>query len=624
MPHNLIFFLFCTVYLWVVIEPHLLYQSFGTILPHAPSFVTGWPFLVESLDIPGGFVMYMSGFLSQSFYYSWLGAAIIVFVALYVCELSRRHLVAAGYARDTVLASIPAILLFLMYSSYKHPLPACLAVSLGLLCSLAFETSRLSMFVIRAVVYCLAAAVVLWLAGAGGLLVFAVMTVIYAILVHEDWGLAILALPAGIAITWILAQYVFIMPPQQVFLILTPASSEVTAGMNTFSRILLTLLYAFVPLSVLLMFMGKKALSKTVQRRRRLSKPTEREDRHATSGQRKSPLNVFKKPVLVAIPFVLMVAGLHFSYDRMNKTFVLANDYAIRKQWDKVLSLGRSLPKERNNVYFNHDVIRALYHTGRLPYDLFQFPQTPHALLLTHSQEVSSLTRLKLCDLLMELGQVNIAERLASEILATKDHCGIVIEKMAWINIIKGQNENARIYLNALKKDLIYRGTAKELLAALDNGFTPEQAAYIDRIRSCMPEKAYAETSKGSIDQMLVELLVRNPENKMAFEYLMAGHLLTGQLEKIKVIVERLPALSSGAIPTLYEEAILIYHGSTGQKVDLKKFNIKRETVRRYMRFVQLRNALQPDNRQDVLRQLIIEFGNSYFFYFTFGRVGQI
>ncbi len=610
------------VYLWLVVEPNLIYNCFGTILPNAPPFVTGWPFLVKSLGLPGEFVMYISGFLSQSFYYSWLGAAIIVLWALCVCEFSRRHLVAAGYARDTVLTSIPAILLFLMYSCYKHPLPACLAMSLGLLCSLAFERWRLRRFVFRAVVYCLIAAVLFWLAGTGGLLVFSLMTVIYGIFVHKDWGLTVLTLPAGFAITWALTQYVFLIPPQQAFLILTPVSPVVTAGMKTFSRILIILLYGFVPLSVSLMFLGKKVFSKTGQTRKKRSKPAKRKKAHTASGQKRLFLKILKKPAVIAIPFVLMAVGLYFSYDQMSKPFVLANDYALRKQWDKVLRLGRSLPKGRNNVYFNHDIIRALYHTGRLPYDLFHFPQTPHGLLLTHEKKESYLTQLKLCDIFMELGQVNIAERLASEILAVKDHSGIVIEKLAWINIIKGQNQNARIYLNAMKKDLIYRGTAEELLVALDSSFVPEQAAYVDRIRSYMPEEGSAQISQEYIAQMLIGLLVHNPNNKMAFEYLMACYLLTGRVEKITAIMERFPALSYEAIPTLYEEAILIYYGSQGQKVDLNKFNIKRETVQRYIRFVQLRNVMQPDNRQGVLKQLIIEFGNSYFFYFTFGRIG--
>jgi len=621
-PHNLIFFLLGALYLWLVIEPHLIYQCFGTILPNAHPFVTGWPFLKNSLDLPGGFVAYVSGFLSQGFYYSWLGTVIIVVSSLCLCELSRRHLVAAGYARATVLASVPAILIFLIYSCYKHPLPVCLTVSLGLLCSLVFEIVPLRRLVIRAVVYCLMAAVIFWLSGAGGLLVFLLMTVIYGIFVHRDWRLTVLALLASFAITWGLTQFLFLIPPQKAFLILTPVSPAVTVGMNTYLRVLVILLYGFVPLSVLLLFLGKMVFSKTGQTRKIRSKPNKGKKAHNVARQKKLSPRIFKKPAAIAIPIVLTAGGLYFSYDQMSKPFVLTNDYALRKQWDKVLGLGRSLPKGKSNVYFNHDIIRALYHTGRLPYDLFRFPQTPHGLLLTHEKKESYLTQLKLCDVFMELGQVNIAERLASEVLAIKGHFGIVIEKLAWINIIKGQTSTARIYLNALKKDLIYRGTAEKLLIALDNSFAPDQAAYLDRIRSYMFEEGHAGTSKKSIDQMLIELLVHNPHNKMAFEYLMACYLLTGRVDKIAMNMERLHVLGYQAIPTLYEEAILIYFGSQGQKVDLNKFNIKRNTFERYTKFVQLRNAMQPHNRQAVLRRLIVEFGSSYFFYFTFGRVG--
>ena len=623
-PHNLIFFVSGALYLWLVVEPHLIYQCFGTILPDAHPFVTGWPFLKSSLDLPGGFVEYVSGFLSQGFYYSSLGTVIIVVSALCLCELSRRHLVAAGYARATVLTSVPAILIFLIYSCYKHPLPACLTVSLGLLCSLVFEIVPLRRLVIRAVVYCLMAAVIFWLSGAGGLLVFLLMTVIYGIFVHRDWRLTVLALPASFAIIWGLTQFLFLIPPQKAFLILTPVSPAVTAGMNTFLRVLIILLYGFVPLSVLLLFLGKMVFSKTGQTRKIRSKPNKGKKAHNVAGQKKLSPRIFKKPAVIAIPIVLMAVGLYFSYDQMSKPFVLTNDYALRKQWDKVLGLGRSLPKGKSNVYFNHEIIRALYHTGRLPYDLFRFPQIPHGLLLTHEKKESYLTQLKLCDVFMELGQVNIAERLASEVLAIKGHFGIVIEKLAWINIIKGQTGTARIYLNALKKDLVYRRTAEKLLIALDNGFAPDQAAYVDRIRSYMFEAGHAGISQDSIDQMLIELLVHNPRNKMAFEYLMACYLLTGRADKITTNMERLGELGYQEIPTLYEEAILIYFGSQGKKIDLNKFNIKRETFERYAKFVQLRNAMQPNNQQAVLRRLISEFGSSYFFYFTFGRVGLL
>ena len=621
-PHNLIFFLFCTVYLLLVIEPHLIYQCFGTILPNAHPFVTGWPFLENSLDLPGGFVVYVSGFLSQGFYYSWLGTVIIVVSALCLCELSRLHLVAAGYARATVLTSVPAILIFLIYSCYKHPLPACLTVSLGLLCSLVFEIVPLRSLVIRAVVCCLMAAIIFWLSGAGAILIFLLMTVIYGIFVHKDWRLTVLALPASFAITWGLTQYLFLIPSQKAFLILTPVSPAVTVGMNTFSRVLIILLYGFVPLSVLLLFLGKNVFSKTGQTRKISSKPNKGKKGYTVAGQKKLSPTIFKKPAVIAVPIVLMTVGLYFSHDEMRKPFVLANDYALRKQWDKVLGLSRSLPKGKSNVYFNHDIIRALYHTGRLPYDLFRFPQTPHGLLLTHEKKESYLTQLKLCDMFIELGQVNMSEKLASEILATKNHCGIVMEKLAWINIIKGQNRTARIYLNALKKDLNYRGNAEALLSALDEGFTAEEAAYVDRIRSYMHEEGYAGTGKDSIEQMLSGLLVHNPHNKMAFEYLMACYLLAGQVDKIAANMKRLDDLGYQTIPILYEEAILIYLSSRGQRIDLNKFNIRPQTIQRYKNFVQLRNSIQPHNRQAVLKRLIVEFGSSYFFYFTFKCVG--
>jgi hypothetical protein len=213
---------------------------------------------------------------------------------------------------------------------------------------------------------------------------------------------------------------------------------------------------------------------------------------------------------------------------------------------------------------------------------------------------------------------------LASEPNITPDHSGFALEKLAWVNIIKGQNRNARIYLNALKKDLIYRSTAEDILDALNTGFKPDQTAYIDRLRSYVLEAGHPRTGKDSIEQMLTALLDRNPRNKMAFEYLMASYLLTGQLDKIADNIERLNGLGYRNIPTLYEEALLIYLSSKKQKIDSSRFNISPQTIQRFYKFGQLRTTMQPFNRQDVLNRLILEFGSSYFFFYTFGTVGVV
>jgi hypothetical protein len=624
IPHNLIFFLLAIFYLWLVVEPHLIYQCFGIILPDAPFFLTGWSFLASSLYLPGGFVMYVSGFLSQGFYFSWLGALVIVLSAFCLCELTRRHLAVAGYARATVLSSLPAVLLFVVYSRYRHPLPACLVVSLGLACSLIFERLPLRRLVVRMMVYCLMAAMLFWLAGAGGMLLFSLMTVIYGIFVRRDFVLSALAAPAGLGIVWYLAQDVFLVPPEQTFSVLAPLVPAAIRGMNTFSTVLIIILYAFVPTGVILLLLGKAVFGKIREERKRRSRKRKKEKTYTGAEKTRGLAVMLGTMTRAAIPIVLMGAGLYFSHDPMSKPLIQVYDYSLRRQWDTILDLGRSLPKGESNVYFNHDVNRALYHTGRLPYDMFTFPQTPHGLLLSHEEKASSLTQLKLCDIYMELGRINTAEKLATELLTARNHSGIVVEKLAWINIIKGQYQTARIYLNVLKRDLVYRRKAQALLRSMDDGFTSDQTAYIDTIRSRMHHEGYLGAGDKSIERVLTELLTRNPANRMAFEYLMACYLLTGQVDKIAANMEHLKEFDYDGIPTLYEEAMLIYIGSQGRKIDLSKSNIRRETFDRYVRFVQLKNSMRLENRQVVLTRLISEFGSSYFFYFTFGRVGVL
>jgi hypothetical protein len=324
---------------------------------------------------------------------------------------------------------------------------------------------------------------------------------------------------------------------------------------------------------------------------------------------------------LHALPVILIVLGLYVGGDEFRKPYVQSNCYARQGRWDEVLDLSLRLPKGRTNVFVNHDIIRALYHTGRLPYDMFRYPQVPEAILLTHERRESDLTQAKLADLFLELGHVNMAEKLASELLTARSHHPFALEKLGWISIIKGCPRTAEVYLRALRKDLIYGRTASSLIRALDTGFTDEQTDYIGKIRSYMREQT-AVTGSEPVDQTLKALLEHNPDNRMAFEYLMACYLLTGRVDQIAASAGRLSDLGYGRIPTLYEEAILIYRGSGGQDLDLAGLGISQETLDRYQRFVQTAGTIRPENRQAVLGRLIREFGTGYFFYYSFGRVG--
>ncbi|MGB2865409.1 MAG: DUF6057 family protein [Sedimentisphaerales bacterium] len=259
---GVIFFLLCYLYVWQFIKPDLIYHGFGTIIPDVPLFSAGWRFLRDSLDIPGGLTFYAYGFLSQWYYYSWLGALIVVLVALCLFELSRRHYIHDGHPCSTILSYFPAIMVILTYNQYAHPLAACLASSMGLLFSFAFEKMPLRRGPIRMVVFCLMAAICYCLAGAGGVLVFSLITTVYSLFLRRDWLRAVLTIPAAAAIIRILAEYAFHMSPKQAFLVWTPFFQSMTSGMGTLSWISVVMLYTFLPVTVLLIFLCKMLLRK--------------------------------------------------------------------------------------------------------------------------------------------------------------------------------------------------------------------------------------------------------------------------------------------------------------------------------------------------------------------------
>lgn len=180
-------------------------------------------------------------------------------------------------------------------------------------------------------------------------------------------------------------------------------------------------------------------------------------------------------------------------------------------------------------------------------------------------------------------------------------------------------------FLHALERDLVYRGRAESLLRSLDEGLGPDKAAYVDRTRSYLRDEDAGVTGPEPVDEMLAALLEHDPGNKMAFEYLMACYLLTARVDKIAENVGRLRDLGYPAIPTLYEEALLIhYDGDPRPKADLAGFSISPETIKRCETFLTIRSTMGPQNQQAVLHRLIREFGTSYFFYFSFGRVGLL
>jgi hypothetical protein len=115
------------------------------------------------------------------------------------------------------------------------------------------------------------------------------------------------------------------------------------------------------------------------------------------------------------------------------------------------------------------------------------------------------------------------------------------------------------------------------------------------------------------------DLLEKNKHNRMAFEYLMAFLLLTGQHTAVAHSIGYLDNFNypQGRIPRHLEEAVLLYMAMTNKKADLHGRQINTVTTRRFQKFMQLFQRHKLD-LQTAAKTLEEEFVDTYYYFYFF------
>jgi len=119
----------------------------------------------------------------------------------------------------------------------------------------------------------------------------------------------------------------------------------------------------------------------------------------------------------------------------------------------------------------------------------------------------------------------------------------------------------------------------------------------------------------------LLQLLEKNKQNRMAFEYLMAWYLLNKHLAKLALNIERLKDFGYPRLPTHYEEASLIYVYGTGKPLNLSGYQPNPQLRQQIENFSRLLSSYGAD-KQAAFKDLSENFRNTYFFYYIYAPSG--
>lgn len=553
-----------------------------------PLFLFDINFLYGYLGYPGGFVDYISLFLSQFYCYPLPGALIITATALAVFIFTCKIINIFRFNRFSLFLQLFPVTSLLYIHSFSDGI---LSTSLILVFVLMFFFCYLKLSekaaYIRIAGYSVSSLVIFYGAGGSGLLLFTAMCFSYEIAKFCKRSLPVIfTMVLSGLVPYLTARYLFFITPEQSYLHLLIPERNFRPG------IMLYLLYIYYPLFVL--------LSNIIPKAKKTDKKT----------------GIISLSIQVVIISVLTCLLTGFSL-RSGKQFISKVNYlAYKGEWQGILKLTEKKYSPDRIVNFN--INRALYFNNSLLYDLFRYPNFwgQHALFL--GAYTYGYVTMYNSELFFDLGHIRAARQWAYEAQTIAENSPRVLKMLALTNIIEGDYKAANPVLKILDKSLLYKKWARYYLNGIKDTTLFNSDSLIQAKRKLMPSDIHFMDGR-KVEVELFSLLKKSPDNKMALEFLIAYLMLSDQIEKLNIVdlVYYLKQSGYKEIPQTVQEAIMVYtarRGSYNLDSVSGDFKINQAILNAYEDYLDILDKYNMD-RMAAREELYYKYGSSYWYY---------
>ncbi|MBN2103478.1 hypothetical protein JW835_05495 [bacterium] len=571
------------------INPQLIYQA------QEPPFFTDSSFLQQHLTYPGGLADYLGAFLTQCFYYDWIGSIVLAGIVLLVClvtyGLLRKWAVSFPWI---LLCCLPGAFLLALHIQFQHPLSSTLALLLCLTGVWIQQYFQNKPTWLNVLIFFILGSAVFYLAG-GLFLLFAFMTIIDTLDSRNQYSRM---LPYGLItllVPYIAAKFIFIISINQAYAYLIPGEA-----LNEYAWVgyALMALYPVLLISAKIYFSRQRAYA----------------------------------PVLkILIPVILLgiTGSALFTRDRIQRTHYQVLKLARQKQWSKLLDFAGQLPFQ--TPIFSVEINRALYHTPGdtiartrlLGETMFSYSQPFGAKGLLISDQTRVHFPMEKSDLTLDLGFVNESIHWASEALSAQGETPYSLKRLATLYMVKGEFKIAQIYINRLKRTVLYKKWAYQAESNITSDYYLHQDSWIREMRqNLMKTDHIVENANPCLS--LEKIIRKNPENRMAYDYLLTYALLSKNIPAFIETIARANTYYPILLPKHYEEAILLYiYVLKGSKLDLKGFKIRKTSYeQRFKTFQSIfeKAGGNPTNAKPAMFQFLKD---SYWYYYLYQDTGN-
>jgi len=546
-------------------------------------FLLTGDYFLKSISTPGGFSGYIGEFLTQFYLVPFAGASIITLLLLALYQLTRELLLGiSNHSAIPLLSLLPPVWYCFILTDEFYLLSGLIGVNLAMAFSLIYIS--MNKRIIRLWSGLLLIPLVYFLTG-GSYLLFFLVVLLYERLSHRQKPMPVIGmflfLLVAVAVPLLVKKYYFATPHLQAF------------TSNHYYKISTN-----IPFPVVLIWLGIPLLMTAVRL----------QTVHI-------PGRLSWKGLIFQVTLVLITAFSGFRlFSNMSSEHVKAFDYYVRQgKWDQVISLAnKNMP--RNTFAVNY-LNLALAKTGQLGDRMFQYPQAGRdGLFLPYKRE--HLSSMLGNEVFYQIGLVNVSQQYIFESMeATPDLRKTVraVSRLAETNLINGQYEVAAKYIHKLKQTLFYRKWAMETETFLYDEEKINNHPDWGEKRRIRPVQDYF-FSIDHMDQILLSALHDHPDNRMAFEYLMAGYLVTKDLKGFMSHLNLSRQMDYLVLPQSYQEALLYVLGlqsvNPGRDQTLP---VSDNTLLRLKEYAAIYTT--KANAKDIL---VKDFGDTYWFYFHF------
>ncbi len=234
---------------------------------------------------------------------------------------------------------------------------------------------------------------------------------------------------------------------------------------------------------------------------------------------------------------VVFVGSVDLGYDK-KKYELIEYDYLVRvRDWNAIIAKAE---KQTPDLPVSVSATNlALAMTNQLGDRAFDFYQRGSEGLLPQFERNSAMTQLT-GEIYFWLGLVNTAQRFAfeaMEAIPNYNKSARVVKRLAETNIINGQYDVARKYLQMLEKTIFYRSWAKRMMTMLGDEKSINEHPLYGTLRQYRLQEDFL-FSEIELDKICGQLFMHNQKNQVAAQYLLMLPLLDRDVPRFMQFVQ--------------------------------------------------------------------------------------